>query len=254
MKPCLICVTGMLLFSACSASPTSPTPTSGPASPAPTPGVPAPASPYALSGVVRVAGVPVAGAKVGLVKFGTPAPDAGPFVWVGGEEMIAAMVTDGRGSYDFPTVASVSFSGALVSASLPGYFTDTKYVPMSENRKLDFDLEPAAYISVGEVVQAQIGQSRCASFGYGGMGGALCRRFALTVLASGTLEVSVSTAPIQPVDFSVLRPDGTIAVYNASSSSPVRVSLPVATGLTYQIDVVHASAAARTFDLTTTLR
>ena len=166
----------------------------------------------------------------------------------------ATSVTDESGSYRFPTVANVSFSGALVSVSRSEYFTDTKYILMSENRELNFDLEPAEYISVGQVIKSQTGNARCASFGYGGMGGAACRRFALTVPASGTLEVGVFTAPVQPFDPSVLRPDGTIAVYNSSSSSPVRVSLPVAAGLTYQVDAVHASPAARAFELMTALQ
>jgi hypothetical protein len=239
------------VLSACEdgSSSSSPTPTT------PTPTTPTPAQAYRLSGVVRAGGVPLAGAKVGLVKFGVPSPGPeGPFVTVGAEDLIAAVVTDQSGSYTFPTVSNVSFSGALVSVSQSGYFTDTKYILMSDNRELDFDLEPAVYITVGQVIQSQIGAARCASFGYGGMGGAACQRFALTVPESGTLEVRLSIEPVQPFDLSVLRPDGTIAVYNASSSSPVRVRLVVTAGLTYQIDAVHASAAARAFELTTTLR
>jgi hypothetical protein len=212
-----------------------------------------PLAPYGLSGVVRAGAVPSSGAKVGLVKFGVASPGPeGPFVTVGAEDLIAAVVTDQSGSYTFPSVADVSFSGALVSVSKSGYFTDTKYILMSGNRELDFDLEPAVYISVGRVIQSQIGTASCASFGYGGMGGPGCQRFALTVPASGTLEVSLSSAPVQPFDVSVLRPDGTIAVYNGSSSSPLRISLPVTAGLTYQIDAV--GAVTRAFELTTTLR
>lgn len=237
----------VVLFTACGNSPTQPTAI-------PPTGAQAPPTLYSLSGVVRAAGVPLAGAKVGLVKFGVPSPDLGPFATRGAEDLIAAVVTDASGSYSFPTAAFVSFSGALVSVSRSEYFTDTKYILMTENRELNFDLEPAGYISVGQIIQTEIGNARCASFGYGGGGGAVCRRFAVPVAASGTLEVSLSTSPVQPFDLSVLRPDGTIAVYNASSSSPVRVSLPVAAGLAYQIDAVHASAAARAFELIATLR
>ena len=87
---------------------------------------------------------------------------------------------------------------------------------------------------------------------HGGMGGAICRRFALPLDASGTLEVAVSSSPALDFDLTVLRPDRTIGIY-ASASSPVRVTLPVAAG-TYQIDVVHINPATREFDLTTTLR
>lgn len=147
----------------------------------------------------------------------------------------------------------MSFSGALVSVSKADYFTDTKYILMSQDRQLDFDLEGAVDIAVGQVISSQVGEARCASMGYGGMGGAVCRRFALPLHASGTLEVTVSSSPSSPFDITVLRPDGTIGVY-VSSFSPLKVMLPVAAGLTYQIDVVHINPATREFELTTTLR
>ena len=62
----------------------------------------------------------------------------------GPEELIASLATDGNGSYSFPSVENVSFSGALVSVSKADYFTDTKYILMSQDRQLDFDLERAA--------------------------------------------------------------------------------------------------------------
>jgi predicted phage gp36 major capsid-like protein len=86
------------------------------------------------------------------------------------------------------------------------------------------------------------------------MGGAVCRRLALTAPGSGTLQVSISSAPALPFDVSVLRPDGTVGIYGGASATPVQVSLPVSAGLTYQVDVVHISPAAREFDLTTSLR
>jgi hypothetical protein len=48
--------------------------------------------------------------------------------------------------------------------------------------------------------------------------------------------------------------DGTIGIYGASSFSPLKVTLAVAAGLTYQIDVVHIAPATREFELTTTVR
>jgi hypothetical protein len=148
----------------------------------------------------------------------------------------------------------VSFSGALVSVSKADYFTDTKYILMSQDRQLDFDLEQAVNISVGQVILSQIGEARCASTGYGGMGGAVCRRFALPLHASGTLEIAVSSSPASPFDITVLRPDGTIGIYAGSSLSPLKATLAVAAGSTYQIDVVHINPVAREFELTTTLR
>ena len=151
---------GLVLLVACADSRplptlTSPTPPPAPCSlPCPLPGV------HALSGVVRVAGVPMAGARVGLVKLGIQsAGSPGP------EELIDSRVTDGDGSYSFPSVENVSFSGALVSVSRADYFTDTKYIQMSQDRQLDFDLEQAVNISVGQVILSQIGEARCASMG-----------------------------------------------------------------------------------------
>jgi len=227
------CFSAVLILTACGASPSMPTTPSVLKAPPS-----APLSQYSLSGIVRVAGLPVADAKVALLKL---------------DGLITSLVTDGSGSYRFPAVENVSFSGALVSVSKSEYFTDTKYILMSQDQKLDFDLERAAYIPVGQVIQGSIGEARCGSLGYGGNGGAACRRFALNVPASGALEVAVSSAGL-PFDLTVLRPDGTIGVYGGASSSPARVTLQVAGGLTYQIDVVHISQAARDFELTTTLR
>ena len=226
--------------------PTSPAPTMAtrtPCPPCPLPGE------HALSGVVRASGMPMAGARVGLVRIPEETvPSGGP------EELIASTMTDNGGAYNFAKVENVSFSGALVAVVKAGYFTDTKYIQMSEDRQLDFDLERAVNISVGQVFLSQVGEARCASGGYGGMGGALCRRFALPIRTSGMLHVTVASNPASPFDINVLRSDGTIGAYNSSSVSPVGVTLPATAGLTYQIDVVAISPATREFELTTGLR
>jgi hypothetical protein len=74
----------------------------------------------------------------------------------------------------------------------------------------------------------------------------------LTVPASGTLEVSVSTSPPGDFDATILRPGGTIGIYG-SNRGPLSLELAVTGGSTYQIDVVSIGAT-RTFTLTTTLR
>jgi hypothetical protein len=126
---------------------------------------------------------------------------------------------------------------------------------MSQDRQLDFDLEPAQLVAVGQVIQSAVGATaRCASLGYGGGGGAICQRLALTVPEAGTLEVTVDSAPRSPFDGTLLRPDGTIGAYLATSVSPLRLTLPVAAGLTYQIDVVHIDPSTREFELSTALR
>jgi hypothetical protein len=243
---------GLVLCISCGDSRTVPAPTAptlvapaaatGPCPPCAPPGV------HPLSGVVRAAGVPVAGATVGLVR---PGPQS--LVSYGPEEFIAFVITDGSGFYSFAQVGNVSFSGALVSVAKANYFTETKYVLMSENRHFDFDLEPAMAIAFGGVIMSPIGEARCASYGYGGGGGAMCRRFALPVGSGGTLEVLLSTTPAAPFDISVLRPDGTVGVNVSWPSTPLQVTLPVSAG-TYQIDVVHIDPRTRDFELTTRLR
>ena len=123
---------------------------------------------HALSGTVSVGGIPVDGAIVGLVKLGGQSP-----VSPGPADLIASTVTERNSAYRFDRVENVSFSGALVSVSRPMFFTETKYVQMSEDRRLDFALERAVAIAVGEVVRCQVGDARCASGGYGGMGSCL---------------------------------------------------------------------------------
>lgn len=236
---------GLVLVVACGDSP--PLPTSTPPIPRPAPCVvlpcPLPGA-HALSGVVRIDGVPVGGATVGLVKLGPQSTlSAGP------EELSASQITDASGSYQFPSVENVSFSGALVSVTKADYFIDTKYILMSEARQLDFALQRAESIQVGQVVVSPAGNARCASLGYGGMGGALCRRFALPVHASGTLDVTLTSTPQQNFEVTVLRPNGTIGIYANTLGDPT-FAVTVVAGGTYQVDVI----ATRTFQLTTAVR
>lgn len=231
-----LCIVGLLMFPACEGATVVPSP----AAPAPAPSTLNP--PYTLSGVVRVAGLPAAGAAVALLTF-----EAGA--------LITSTVTDASGSYRLSDVRNVSpFSGALVSVSKPDYFTQTRYIWMGPDKTAPFDLEPAAHVSLGQAITSEVGAAaRCASLGYGGGGGAVCRRLALTVPESGTLEVAVFSTPASPFDLTILRPDGTIGVYG-SSPSELRLSLDVAAGLTYQIDIVHFSPAVREFELRTTMK
>ena len=223
--------TAVVLVSACGCSSSSPS--SSPVAPTPSIVTPLPR----LAGLVRVAGVPVSGATVALLK---------------GNGLTASVVTDGGGTYSFSRVENVSFSGALVSTSKPEYFTDTKYILMSQDQTLDFDLERAMHISVGDVIQSLLGEARCASLGYGGSGGALCRRLAVTVPSGGTLEVTLSASG-SSFDVSVLRPDGSIAAYT-SGPSPLRATVPVEANRTYQVDVAGGWSPVREFELATILR
>ena len=200
---------------------------------------------YALAGVVTAAGLPIAGATVTLLTFESGA-------------LIASTVTDANGSYHLSDVRNVSpVSGALVSVSRSGYFTETRYVPMTRDETSDFSLVHASHISVGERIRSRPGDARCASLGYGGRGGTSCQRFALTVPVSGMLEVEVDSTPASTSngDVTVLKPDGTIGIYASPPGWPLRLTFQVATGLTYQIDVVHRGLpGAQDFELTTALR
>lgn len=80
----------------------------------------------------------------------------------------------------------------------------TKYILLTASSQLDFDLIEAVQIPFGQMVTSPVGDARCASLGYGGMGGAPCRRLAVMVPASGTLVVTLSATPGGPFDMSIL--------------------------------------------------
>jgi hypothetical protein len=230
----------VVLFAACTsheskfpATPTAPTAVT----PNPIPPRPANAT---LSGIIRVDATPVAGAKVSLLT--------------GDGGVRESLVTDASGSYRFTAVQDVLLGGSLVSVARPGFFTETRYVPLREGQTSDFELARAESIAVGDTVQRSIGSARCASTGYGGGAGALCRRLVLTAPSSGTLEVTVTARPQQPFDLSVLRSDGAIGAYISAPLSPLRIATGVDAGSVYQIDVVPFGAATSGFELTTQMR
>lgn len=204
-----------------------------------------------LTGAVRGDGnVPVAGAKVVVLAVG----------WYGGSTTEASAVTDGNGTYAMPEVRAYAgqdqIGWLLVGASKPGYFADFKWwLDFPKDADLDLRLEPWTHVRLGEVIRGQIGESECAGLGYGGWYGqrAPCARYALTVPASGTLELTVS-AKVFNFDVDVVAPDGTFAAYSGSSSSPLRVTAPVEAGLTYEVRVAGGWSPAREFELTTALR
>jgi len=237
-----VCFCSLLLFVACdgrgqgaSFAPTPIPPILNP----PSPPIGANAG-HTLSGVVTASGLPLTGATVALLDF-----DKGL--------LIASTHTDGSGSYRLSEVKNVSsFSGALVSVSKPDYFTETRYVWMAGDGQSNFALARAVQVSLGEPARSRSVDARCASLGYGGNSGSVCERFVVTVPASGALEVTVSSRPIWPFDGTILNPDGTIGVYGTSTSMPLRLTLPVAAGFAYQIDVVPFGASE--FEVTTALR
>ena len=74
----------------------------------------------------------------------------------------------------------------------------------------------------------------------------------MTVPASGMLEVIVTSSPASSFDATVIRPDGTIGGYVAAPTTPLRLTIEVAAGLAYQVDVVPFGVPE--FELATALR
>jgi hypothetical protein len=241
MRPMLASLSMVVLLGGCDRSTLSPTPLS-PAQPI-APGSTLPQT-YTVSGLVKTSGnVPVAGARIVAL----------------GQEPSAATITDGNGYYSISGVSASSLDGLspLLSASKPGYFTDVEfargdYAAISKDSQRDFELDPWVKITVGETVrgQAPIGDADCSHWGYGA---SACQRFALTVSSSGTLEVTLS-APIYNFDFDIVKPDGTFAMYSSTWQSPLRATIPVEAGSTYELRVIGGWSPARDFELSTALR
>jgi hypothetical protein len=143
----------------------------------------------------------------------------------------------------------------LLSASKPGYFTDTRftdsnYRAISKDTELDFDLDPiSALVTPGQVVRGRVGGAVCSHWGFGA---GSCARVAVTVPTSGILEVTVSAA-ISQFDIDIVTPDGMFAAYDGYPypSGFARVKIPVRAGSTYQI---RLTGAPLDFELTTALQ
>lgn len=211
-------------------------PPGSPLAPNPVPVRP-PAASHTLSGMVTAIGAPVVGVTVS-VSWATDAAT----------ELAAA--TDGNGYY---SIRDVRTSAPLVRVSKAGYFTDFKYVSVSRDTQLDFDLDRWVHISLGEVIQGRVGDVICTRLE--GWGPKPCERFALTVPVRGTLEVTLS-APVFAFHLDVVQPDGTYLIYEGSYVSPLHGTVPVEAGLTYEIRVIGGPTAwdsPREFELTTAL-
>jgi hypothetical protein len=250
-RPACACLCGAALLAACQGTPLTTAP-SAPGQPATTtspsafPSVPVPT--FTVTGIVtRAENGPIAGAKIVAMNDAlfVAAPTSRPVHFV---------ETDADGHYRIDGVAYSSnrSESTMVGALKTGYFADFKWLQIAEDRQLDFELEPWAYVAVGDTVRSRIGEARCAGLGYGGQGGAYCQRFAISPTTSGTLNVTL-TAPVFDFDVDVVMPDGTFGKYIAGARSPLQFSVPVETGLTYEIRLA-AIGQAREFELATTLR
>jgi carboxypeptidase family protein len=234
-----MCVLALVAGTACNN--TSPSP----AAPDPAPPVQSPQPPVlrsaTISGVVRTAGTaPVSGAHVvALDESGAALPGV-------------SAVTDSTGVYRLEGVPESRFHGALLGASVAGFFADHRWMAFSSAMVADFTLDPLQHIVVGETVRGRAFDSRCTGLGYGGDGGNPCQRFAVTPPASGRLVV-ILAAPDVRYDLDVANADGTFAIYLAVTAMPARVEIPAEGGVTYQIRVISWGGGTD-FELTTSVQ
>jgi hypothetical protein len=125
-------------------------------------------------------------------------------------------MTDEKGAY---RISGTQKPEWLVSAAKPGYFTATSYVSIPGRQ--DFDMENETPVPLGQTVRLTPGQSRCASWGYGGGGGAACQRVVVDVVSAGLLEVRVLAPQFEFIDI----PFSTRAAASSFTSQPDRLQL-----------------------------
>jgi hypothetical protein len=202
-------------------------------------GIPEVAIRHRLSGGVTARdGTPLSGAHVGeyVGRMGV------------GVTTSFSATTDVGGRYSVSGPPDRAASNMTVRASRAGYFSAFKQIPVSEDMLADFVLDPWVQISVGEVVRATVKADEPACY----YPGEPCRRFALTVPASGTLEVSVTSANRPDFDLHVETPTG--EVFGALRQAPLHLALPAAAGSTFEIRVLRYGGGSAEFELTTRVR
>ena len=194
---------------------------------------------FAVSGVVTAAGVPAAGVRVAVLDQHPATPS----------------ITDASGRYSVQARVNQPWNmSPLLSASKPGFFSDTRftdvnYAPITKDTQIDLALEPIRQIPLGQVISDRGVESTCSHWGYGTQP---CQRFAVTAPSTGLLTITVSAAVIR-FDVDVVRPDGTFAAYVPyPSGSPVRIEIPTEAGMTYEIRLTDPGA--QKVELTTALR
>ena len=244
MRGLLIGLCAIVLLTACDDGPnrpsrvTLPGPSVNPPPPAPEPG-----RTFTVSGVVTtVRNVPVDGVRV---------------VVLGQAEAGATTAADGSYSISGVQGSPVELMSPLMSASKSGFFTDVEfanvnYEPITADTRLDFRLAPLVSIAPGETIHGHSPSDNldCSHWGYGT---GPCQRFALAMPAGGILEVTLSGTPFN-FDLDVVGPHGDFEIYSAIWVSPMRVTIPVHAGSTYEIRVIGGWEPPREFELTTTLK
>ena len=198
------------------------------------------APPIRLSGsVTDVDGRPIADARIveHSLVFTPERVDSFPTHFSG--------TTDAAGRYTFSGVPWSASGRLLMRASKPGFFTAAFWFPHAPDMAADFRLYPLQYIALGEAVRGTTRADPVCE-----RPTEPCQRFAVVVQQNGTLEVSVTASPRKGMDVWIEAPDGVI--YGPWVTAPLRLAVPVAAGLTYQLRVLSMNEP-REFALTTRL-
>jgi hypothetical protein len=198
---------------------------------------------HRLSGVVTAAdGIPLSGATVGEYVGRMEADYAVGFT------TRFSVRTDSDGRYTVSGQLARPAQSVTVRAAKPGYFTAIRVVPVAEEMRADLVLDPWVHISLGEAVTGTMkpGDPYCY------YPEEPCRQFALTVPASGTLEVSVASANRTDFDLHVETPGGD--VLGPFGHAPLRIAIPAVAASTFQSRILRYGEGPAEFELTTRVR
>jgi len=210
--------------------------------------------PITLSGIVTgPGGVPLAGVRVAELQVDMR-PDR-----IVAHPTEVSVTTDVAGHYRITDVRT-----QVLEVYKAGYFSTGKVITtITQDTRVDLSMDPWEFIALGEVVRRTIkpGDTTC------GDPDELCHRFALSVPSDGTLEVvldSSSPGTLRPLplpadaprnwDLHVETPQGDAYGPPLGAAFPLRVTIRVTRGGTYQVRVLSYAGRAREFELRTQLR
>lgn len=152
--------------------------------------------------------------------------------------------SDANGSYSASVTPLSTHATMILRASKPGYFSSTQGVRIAAEMQADFVLTRWIHIQLGHVIdgRTKIGDTSCTIQ-------EPCQRFALVVPGNGTFVASVTSPTRQGVDLWVETPAGEI--YSPRLQAPLRITIPVTAGSTYQVYVLTPADRPHEFELKT---